>query len=168
MLSRLRENFGYNSEVKFEGVVQAGESFVRGKNKNRHKSKRIAEAQGRSVKDKAPVFEMVNDVKVYTNVISDAKATRLKPIIEEMVEKGAIVVTDEWHGYTGLLKDYDHNTVDQSGDKFKTESGLQNNSIEGFWSHLKRDLYGIYHKASAKHLGKYCNEFSYILCKKGF
>ncbi len=161
VLSRLRENFGHDSEVKFEGIVQADESFVGGKNKNRHKDKRIAEAQGRSTKDKTPVFGMANDGKVYTQVIPDTKATTLKPIIEKMVKKGTIVVTDEWPGYSGLSKDYDHNVVNHRGDEFKTESGLHNNSIEGFWSHLKRGLYGIYHQASAKHLGKYCNEFSF-------
>lgn len=51
--------------------------------------------------------------------------------------------------------------VNQKDDEFKNESDLFNNAIEGFGSHLKKGLYGIYHQASTKHLCKYCNEFAF-------
>jgi len=46
-------------------------------------------------------------------------------------------------------------------DEFINENGLHNNSIEGFWSLLKRGIYGIYHQVSPKHLNKYCDEFAF-------
>jgi len=161
VLSRLRSNFQAKTDVKFDGVIQADESFLGGKNKNRHKSKRVNEAQGRSVKDKTPVFGMVeNGNQVVTKVIPDTKATTLKPIIENLVEKGAIVVSDEWNGYKGLNKNFDHKIINHKADEF-VSNGFHNNNIEGFWSLLKRGIYGIYHQVSPKHLNKYCDEFSY-------
>lgn len=161
VLSRLRNNFKPASDLKFDGLTQLDESFVGGKNKNRHKSKRIAEAQGRSVKDKAPAFGMVNNEQVYTEVIADTKASTLKPIIKKMVVEGSIVVSDEWSGYNGLGKDFKHVVVKHKSDEFVTETGIHTNSIEGFWSLLKRGIFGIYHQVSAKHLNKYCDEFSF-------
>ena len=162
VLSRLRNNFKPATDLQFEGVIQADESFVGGKNKNRHKSKRVAEAQGRSVKDKTPVFGMIeNNNQVYTQVVTDTKSTTLKPIIEKLVEKGAIIVSDEWNGYTGLNKDFNHEIVNHTGNEFVNEAGFHNNGIEGFWSLLKRGIYGIYHQVSPKHLNKYCDEFAF-------
>jgi transposase-like protein len=162
VLSRLRNNFQAKSDIKFDGIIQCDESFLGGKNKNKHASKRTENAQGRSVKDKTPVFGMIeNGDQVYTQVIADTKATTLKPIIEKLVEKGAIIVSDEWNGYTGLKKDYKHTVVNHNGNEFKNDLGFHNNGIEGFWSLLKRGIYGIYHQVSPKHLNKYCDEFAF-------
>jgi transposase-like protein len=162
MLSRLRNNFQANSDLKFEGVIQADESFLGGKNKNKHASKKVDTAQGRSVKDKTPVFGMIeNGNQVYTQVITDTKATTLKPIIEKLVEKGAIVVSDVWNGYNGLNKDFQHEIVNHKSNEFKNEVGFHTNGIESFWSLLKRGICGIYHQTSVKHLNKYCDEFAF-------
>jgi transposase-like protein len=162
VLSRLRNNFKPAADLKFEGVIQNDESFIGGKNRNRHKSKRVAEAQCRSVKDKTPVLGMIeNGDQVYTEVIKDTKSTTLKPIIEKLVVKGSILVTDEWNGYSGLKNDYNHVVVNHKANEFTTEAGLHNNGIEGSWSLLKRGIYGIYHQVSPKHLNKYCDEFAF-------
>ncbi len=160
MLSRIRNTFKPTSQEKISGVIQADETFVGGKNKNRHVDKKVKYSQGRSVKDKTPVFGIVNDGQVNTKVVSDTKAKTLKPIIEEMVKMGAIVVTDEWAAYNGLSKDYQHEVVKHNKGEY-SKNGFHTNSIEGFWSLLKRGIFGIYHSASPKHLSKYCDEFSY-------
>jgi transposase-like protein len=162
VLSRLRNNFQAKTNLKFEGVIQADESFLGGKNKNKHASKKTENAQGRSIKDKTPVFGIIeNGNQVYTQVIADTKASTLKPIIEKLVEIGSIVVSDEWVGYTGLNKDFKHEVVNHKSNEFKNEVGFHTNGIEGFWSLLKRGIYGIYHQTSAKHLNKYCDEFAF-------
>ncbi len=161
MLGRLRNSFQAKTSVKFSGTTQADESFFGGKNKNRHAHKKVKESQGRSVKDKTPVFGLLSDGKVSTEIIPDTKATTLKPIIKSMVEKGAIVVTDEWNGYNGVKNDFQHEVVKHNANQFVTDSGYHTNSLEGFWSLLKRGIYGIYHSCSAKHLHTYCNEFAY-------
>ncbi len=160
MLHRIRETFKQKKSDLLNGPVQADETFVGGKNKNRHAGKKVKESQGRSVKDKTPVFGLVNNGQVNTEVVPDTKAKTLKPIIEGMVAKGSIMITDEWGAYTGLSGDYQHEVLKHNANEF-VRNGFHTNSIEGFWSLLKRGIFGIYHSVSPKHLNKYCDEFSY-------
>lgn len=160
MLGRLRENVKMKSKIKFTEPTQADETFVGGKNKNRHAHKKVKESQGRSYKDKTPVFGLLSEGQINTQVVSDTKANTLKPIIENMVEKGAIVITDEWLAYKGLSKDYQHKVLKHNEGEYVSNS-FHTNSVEGFWSLLKRGIFGIYHSASPKHLNQYCDEFSY-------
>lgn len=161
MLHRIREAFGSKPKIQFSGVIQADETFIGGKNKNRHAHKKVKESQGRSVKDKTPVFGLIrNGNEVYTAVVPDTKATTLRPVINEMVSKGSIVVTDEWHGYNGLNQGFSHIVLNHQRDEY-VRGAFHTNNIEGFWSLLKRGIYGIYHQASPKHLNRYCTEFSH-------
>lgn len=160
MLHRVREMLRKKQSTLLQGTIQADETFVGGKNKNRHADKKIEGSQGRSVKDKTPVLGLVNNGIVNTEVIPDTKAKTLKPIIENMVEKGAIVVTDDWDSYNGLSIDYNHQIIKHKEGKYMNGE-FHTNSIEGFWSLLKRGIFGIYHYASPQHLKRYCDEFSY-------
>ena len=162
MLGRIREAFRVKSmDMQMTGLIQADETFVGGKNKNRHEDKKVHEAQGRSTKAKTPVFGMVqNGDKVFTMVVPDTKAKTLKPIIENMVSTGSIVVTDEWIGYSGLNKTHSHVVMNHKAKEY-VRGGFHTNGIENFWSHLKRGLYGVYHHASPEHLHRYCDEFSF-------
>jgi transposase-like protein len=162
MLSRIRHAFATkNTGKKIDGMFHVDETFVGGKNKNRHADKKVPESQGRSVKDKTPVLGiMQTGGKVHLSVVPDTKAKTLKPIIEGMVAKGAIIVTDEWQAYKGLARNYAHVVLNHKENEY-VRGGFHNNNIEGFWSLLKRGIYGIYHQVSPKHLSKYCDEFAY-------
>ena len=160
MLHRIREMLRAKQSPLLKGTIQADETFVGGKNKNRHADKKVENSQGRSVKDKTPVFGLINNGNVNTEVIPNTKESTLKPIIHAMVEKGAILVTDEWNGYNGLTSDYNHQVIKHKEGKY-VSGQFHTNSIEGFWSLLKRGIFGIYHFASAQHLTRYCDEFSY-------
>jgi transposase-like protein len=166
IIGRIRKAYEVDSELSEEleqklcGVVECDETFIGGKNKNRHKNKRVKNAQGRSVKDKTPVFGLLSDGKVKTKVVANTQAETLKPIIKDMVEKGSIVVTDEWAAYNGLEKDYDRKVVKHDDNEY-VRDGFHTNTIEGFWSLLKRGIFGIYHSVSKKHLSKYCDEFAF-------
>jgi transposase-like protein len=160
MEHRIREMLRAKKSLLLKGTVQADETFVGGKNKNRHADKKVEGSQGRSVKDKTPVFGMTNDGKVNLAVVPNTQAETLKPIIKNLVEKGSIVVTDEWGGYSGLGKNYDHKVIKHNEGEYKKD-GYHTNNIEGFWSLLKRGIFGIYHYASPQHLHRYCDEFSY-------
>ncbi len=160
MLSLLRNSFKPKNKVKLSGVVSCDESFIGGKEANKHASKKTKDTQGRSTKTKTPVFGLLSDGQVNTEVVKDTKASTLKPIIKDMVEMGAIVVTDEWNAYNGLSADYKHEVIKHTEGQY-VSNGLSTNGLEGFWSLLKRGIFGIYHQVSPKHLNKYCDEFTY-------
>lgn len=159
MLSRIRHIYDCEKETS-DSIAYCDETFVGGKNKNRHKDKKVAKCQGRSFKDKTPVFGLIQDGKVYTKVIPDTKQKTLQPLIKELIQAGTTLVTDEWHGYNGLSVSYNHVYVNHSAKQYSVD-GYSTNSVENFWSHLKRGINGIYHQVSPKHLQKYCDEFAF-------
>lgn len=97
---------------------------------------------------------------MHTTVIPDTKAKTIQPIIQQMVEKGSIVVTDDWKAYKGLKKNYCHIVINHKENEY-VRGGFHNNGIENFWSMLKRGIYGIYHQTSPEHLHRYCDEFAH-------
>lgn len=161
MLHRIRESMREKAPEMLEGTVEADETFVGGKNKNRHADKKVPLSQGRSFKDKTPVLGMVQrGGKLITKVISDTRAKTLKPVITQMVQEGSVLITDEWGSYKQLAQPYVHQVINHGEGEY-SRNGFHTNTIEGFWSLLKRGIFGIYHYASPKHLNRYCDEFSY-------
>lgn len=153
MLCRIRENL--KDDATFEEDTQVDETYVGGK------TKRKKGGQGRSTKQKTPVFGLLSKGKVHARVIPDAKLKTLQPIIDELVKAGTRIISDCWKGYNDVQKNYLHETVEHRLEEYVNENGYHTNSIEGFWSHLKRGILGIYHLVTAKHLPKYCKEFVY-------
>ena len=68
--------------------------------------------------------------------------------------------TDEWFGYNGLEKLYNRSIIKHQ-DKQYVSGNVHTNTMEGYWSLLKRGIVGIYHSVSSKHLQKYLDEFSF-------
>ena len=162
LLSRIRQAFKPELPTdKIDGLFHADETYIGGKNKNKHQDKKVEGSQGRSLKDKTPVFGiMQTGGKVHTAVVPNTQAKTLKPIIEGLVAKGSIIVTDEWQAYKGLAKNFAHVVINHKENEY-VRGAFHNNNIEGFWSQMKRGIYGIYHQVSPKHLSKYCDEFSF-------
>ena len=160
MLHRIREALRQKNSPLLTDVVEVDETFVGGKNKNRHAHKKVKESQGRSVKDKTPVVGiMQRGGKVTTLVVKDTKAESLHPFIVNSVKSGSIVITDEWRAYKGL-DGFSHVVINHNEGEY-VRGAFHNNTIEGFWSLLKRGIYGIYHQVSPRHLPRYCHEFEY-------
>jgi transposase-like protein len=158
MLQRIRNCFGIENNSDLNNEVEIDETYVGGKNKNRHNNKKVEFSQGCSLKDKTPVLGMVErHGKVVAKQIEDTKA---KTIIPEIVNilKDAIVYTDEYLSYRSLQRIYDHNFVKHNQGQY-VDGRIHTNIIEGFWSLLKRGIFGIYHFTSKKHLQKYVDEF---------
>ncbi len=161
MLHRLRHLMG-NGIIKepFEDLVQADEAFVGGKNKNRHADKRTPKANGRAYRDKTPVLGLMQYGKVFLQVMPDTQGETIRTIIKEKVKKGAMLVTDDYDVYGWLRGHCFHVRVSHSKGMY-VNGGFHTNSIEGFWSHLKRMIIGTYHQISRRHLQRYCEEMSY-------
>lgn len=162
MLQRIRKCFGKeNDKLILDGTVEIDETFVGGKNKNRHKDKKVKHCTGRSFKDKVPVFGMLERTskKVVAKVVKDTKAKTLRAEIDKTIKVGSTIYSDEWY-YGNLSEKYNHSFINHCYGVYGIGE-VYTNTIEGFWSTLKRGIIGIYYKVSRKHLQKYVDEFSW-------
>lgn len=186
LLHRIREMLNSNSD-QFDGSVEVDETFVGGKNKNRHANKKIEGSQGRSAADKTPVIgiaqkseftilerdhkiipgktvkeKIVSKIsQVSLQVVENTSSETLHAIMFKNVKADTKIVTDAYKSYYGLSANYDHVTIKHTDGNYITIGDDHTNTIEGFWSLLKRGIIGIYHQVSPKHLHRYCNEFGY-------
>jgi len=161
---RIRTMLADTAPELLGGMVEADETYVGGKNKNRHKDKKIEGSQGRSAADKTPVVGLVErGGRVVTFVTQNTDAETLYQIIGNNVADGATIVTDAYRSYSGIGEAYKHITVKhEEGGYVVVENGnsFHTQNIENFWSQLKRGYVGVYHYISPKHLHRYCNEFA--------
>lgn len=158
MLQRIRNCFGIENNNNLSNTVELDETYVGGKNKNRHADKKVEFSQGRSTKDKTPVFGMVERKgKLNAKVVSD---TSCETLTKETVKyvKDALVCTDEWWGYNSIKKLFKHSIVNHKCKEYVRDN-IYTNTIEGFWSLLKRGIIDIYHFTSKQHLQRYVDEF---------
>jgi transposase-like protein/IS1 family transposase len=144
------------------GVLEADETFIGGLSKNRHADKRIPNSQGRSTKDKTPVLGILKrGGNIVAKVIADTQKASIQPIIRESVVKDAsVLITDEWWGYRGMDKDMPHVIINHNQEEY-VRGAFHTNTIEGFWSQLKRTIKGTHIHVSPKHLQKYVDEVSF-------
>ena len=158
MLQRIRNCFGIENNNELTNTVEMDETYVGGKNKNRHQEKKVEHSQGRSVKDKTPIFGMVErGGKLNAKVVKD---TACETLTKETVKyvKDALVYTDEWWGYKSIKQIFQHEIVNHKCKEY-VRNNVYTNTIEGFWSLLKRGIIGIYHFTSKQHLQRYVDEF---------
>jgi hypothetical protein len=97
---------------------------------------------------------------VFTQIVKSEATDNVEPIINETVAGSAIVITDAHSGYKELNDKFFHVVVNHTDGEY-VKGIFHTNNIEGFWSQMKRGIYGIYHHVSPKHLHRYCAEFSY-------
>lgn len=160
MLKQIRSLIKEN-KATLSGYIELDETFVGGKNKNRHYDKKIEGSQGRSFKDKTPVFGMLQrGGNVYAYVVPNTKASSLMPIAMTKIAKGSTVYTDEWEAYNPMNKDYNREFVFHRRGEYAV-GNCTTNRIENFWSVLKRTINGSYIRVSPKYLQLYVNECAF-------
>lgn len=158
LLHRIRQMLADNAPEKLDSIVEIDETYVGGKFANMNR-KRRKKYQDEGVDNKAAVMGIVQrDGKAKLKVIG---GNTFKEVVRAHVKNEALIVTDTHNGYAGLANEYEaHLSVNHSQMEFK--NGLAyTNTVEGFFSCLKRSIIGIYHQVSVKHLEAYCNETAY-------
>jgi transposase-like protein len=149
-----------NDGGMMSGIVEADETFIGGLSKNMHKGKR--KVRGTGGIGKTPVIGVLErGGNVQAKVVGDITSQTLLSNIADNVEKGTTVCTDEWCGYNPLTKaGLKHQRVSHGAREY-VRNNVHTNSIEGFWSQLKRSINGTFHHVSKQHLQSYVNEFVY-------
>ena len=139
---------------KLGGVVEADETYVGGKRK------------GTGVKDgmqaKTPVFSLLQrGGRVLSFAMPRVTGKNLKQVIRENVDKQATIMTDSFIGYRGLKYEFaGHEMVDHSRDEW-VRGNAYANTVENYFSLLKRGIIGTYHLVSTQHLHRYLAEFDF-------
>ena len=162
ILHKIRSVFSQNDSSALTGTVECDEMYLGGAEDNKHKSKRTEGTQGRSTKTKKPIFGMIQrSGKLVAMTVENTKAETLMPIIKQFVAENTVVYTDELKSYNRLSKEnYTHGVVHHNEKEFVVDD-IYTNTIEGFWSHFKKMVFGTYHFVSKKHLQRYIDEEVY-------
>ena len=151
-----------DDEGKLSGEVEVDETYIGGKARNMHKAKRD-QLSGRGTAGKTPLLGMVErNGRVRGMIIPIADTQTLETEVQANIEPGTAVLTDGHAGYDGLTKlGYQHESVPHSQGIYVLGKDIHTNSIEGFWSQLKRSIDGSYHHVTVDYLPLYVDEYAF-------
>ncbi len=157
MLQRIRKAMQTGSLLKLSGEVEVDETFIGGKARNMHVAQRKRRITGTGGKDKTPVMGIVErGGQVRTVVLPDRKKHTLQGEVKKHVEAGSALYSDELLSYDGLEGEYAHKVINHA--VAYVDGQVHTNTLENFWSLLKRSISGTYVSVEPFHLFRYLDE----------
>ncbi|MYA16249.1 MAG: IS1595 family transposase [Gammaproteobacteria bacterium] len=156
---KIRESWNQDALFPMNGSVEIDETYIGGKERNRHASERKKLGRGPVGKQAVMGFRERESGSVRAFPIARTDGATLRPMVRENVAARSQVYTDCHLGYRGM-REYRHEAVAHSAGEY-VNGMAHTNGIESFWALLKRGITGSYHHVSVKHLSRYVDEFCF-------
>jgi transposase-like protein len=160
---RIREAMkdGHLGPLGGEGeTVEADETFIGGKERNRHRSKRATSRLGGSWGKETVLSLVERGGRVRSMHVASVTAANLRPILVGQIDDASILCTDDAGQYRHMGRDFRHEVVNHGAEEY-VRGSFHTNSVEGFFSILKRGIVGCYFHVSEAHLHRYLSEFDF-------
>jgi transposase-like protein/IS1 family transposase len=161
MCHRIRAALVDKEFRKLMGIVEVDETYIGGKDRNKHWDKRSGSHGGEGSGKDIVIGAAQRKGKVVARVIANTKTETFEEFVREVVSTDvSLLNTDEHSAYRRLSKDYPHHAIRHQAKQYVV-GAIHTNTIEGFWSIMKRGIMGTFHKVSRKYLPLYVAEFQF-------